>query len=118
VQSYIADVTEENQRDLASSLYGAVFGIAFIVGPLISGFLAHEGYAMPFYFASALAAANIAFTWFFIPSFGKKAKPTSVRDSVKAASAPGVRLVLIRQFLAIVAIVCFLSNFGLYLGKL
>ena len=33
VQSYIADVTKEDQRDLAYSLYGAVFGMAFIVGP-------------------------------------------------------------------------------------
>jgi len=115
VQSYIADVTEPDQRDLAYSLYGAVFGVAFIIGPLISGFLAHEGYSIPFYFASLLAAANIVFTWFFIPAFGKKDKSTSVEASVKAASAPEVRLVLIRQFLAILAIVCFLSNFGLFL---
>lgn len=115
VQSYIADVTEPKQRDLAYSLYGAVFGLAFIIGPLISGFLAHEGFAIPFYVASALAAANIVFTWFFIPSFGKKDKATSIEESLKAASAPGVRLVLIRQFLAILAIVCFLANFGLFL---
>jgi len=115
VQSYIADVTEPKQRDFAYALYGAVFGVAFIIGPLISGFLAKEGYAIPFYVASALAAANIVFTWFFIPAFGKKEKPTSVEASIKAASAPGVRLVLIRQFLAILAIVCFLANFGLFL---
>jgi len=115
VQSYIADVTEPKQRDFAYALYGAVFGVAFIIGPLISGFLAKEGYAIPFYVASALAAANIVFTWFFIPAFGKKEKPTSVEASIKAASAPGVRLVLIRQFLAILAIVCFLVNFGLFL---
>ncbi len=115
VQSYIADVTEPKQRDIAYALYGAVFGIAFIIGPLISAFLAHEGYAIPFFVASGLAAANIAFTATFIPSFGKKDQPTSVEASVKAASAPGVRLVLIRQFLAILAIVCFLSNFGLFL---
>jgi predicted MFS family arabinose efflux permease len=115
VQSYIADVTEPKQRDIAYSLYGAVFGVAFIIGPLISGFLAKEGYSIPFFVASGLAAANIVFTWYFIPSFGKKDKPSSVQESVKAASAPGVRLVLIRQFLAILAIVCFLSNFGLFL---
>jgi predicted MFS family arabinose efflux permease len=115
VQSYIADVTEPKQRDLAYSLYGAVFGVAFIIGPLISGFLAREGYAIPFFVASGLAAANIAFTTAFIPSFGKKDHATSVEESVKAASAPGVRLVLIRQFLAILAVVCFLSNFGLFL---
>ena len=115
VQSYIADVTEPKQRDLAYSLYGAVFGVAFIVGPLISGFLAREGYSIPFFVASALAAANIVFTAIFIPSFGKKEKSSSIGESIKAASAPGVRLVLVRQFLAILAIVCFLSNFGLFL---
>jgi DHA1 family tetracycline resistance protein-like MFS transporter len=115
VQSYIADVTEQDQRDLAYSLYGAVFGLAFIIGPVVSGLLVRSGFAIPFFAAAGLEAANLVFTATFIPSFGKKRQGTSLRASLEAAGIPGVRLVLARQLLAIFAIVCFLANFSLYL---
>ncbi len=46
---------------------------------------------------------------------GKLRSGTSIAESLKAANVPGVRRVLIRQFLAIFAIVFFLANFALYL---
>lgn len=117
VQSYIADVTAEEQRDLAYSLYGAVFGMAFIVGPVTAGFLMKHGLALPFFVAAALAGFNIIFTQTLLPSRlkGKRRSGTSIAESLKAANVPGVRRVLIRQFLAIFAIVFFLANFALYL---
>jgi predicted MFS family arabinose efflux permease len=50
-----------------------------------------------------------------LPSRMGRRSRTSVAESLKAANVPGVRRVLIRQFLAIFAIVCFLANFALYL---
>jgi MFS transporter, DHA1 family, tetracycline resistance protein len=117
VQSYIADVTNEDQRDSAYSLYGAVFGMGFIVGPASAGFLMKHGIALPFFVAAAIEAFNIVFTATMLPSKlrrGTRSK-TSVAESLKAANIPGVRRVLIRQFLAIFAIVFFLANFALYL---
>jgi MFS transporter, DHA1 family, tetracycline resistance protein len=116
VQSYIADVTKEDQRDMAYSLYGAVFGMGFIVGPVTAGFLMKHGLAVPFFIAAGLEAFNIVFTARLLPSRpqSKRAK-TSVAESLRAASVPGVRRVLVRQFLAIFAIVFFLANFSLYL---
>ncbi len=116
VQSYIADVTKDDQRDLAYSLYGAVFGMSFIVGPATAGFLMKHGLAFPFFIAAGLEAFNIIFTATLLPSRmqGKRSK-TSIGESLKAANVPGVRRVLIRQFLAIFAIVFFLANFSLYL---
>ncbi|HEY6450533.1 MAG TPA: MFS transporter, partial [Candidatus Cybelea sp.] len=116
VQSYIADVTKEDQRDLAYSLYGAVFGMAFIVGPVTAGFLMQRGLAFPFFVAAALEAFNIVFTATLLPSrMQAKRSKTTINESLKAANVPGVRRVLIRQFLAIFAIVFFLANFSLYL---
>lgn len=115
VQSYIADVTQEDQRDLAYSLYGAVFGMAFILGPVTSGFLIHAGLAVPFLIAAAIEAITIAITVAFLPSRMQRVSRTSIKASLRAASLPGVRLVLVRHFLAIFAIVCFLANFALYL---
>jgi DHA1 family tetracycline resistance protein-like MFS transporter len=117
VQSYIADVTKENQRDLAYSLYGAVFGMAFIVGPVSAGFLMKHGLSFPFFVATAIEGFNIVFTAALLPSRLKQGtrSKTSLRQSLNAANVPGVRRVLVRQFLAIFAIVFFLANFSLYL---
>ncbi|MBV9332654.1 MAG: MFS transporter [Candidatus Eremiobacteraeota bacterium] len=115
VQSYIADVTKEEDRDLAYSLYGAVFGVAFIIGPVASGFLIHRGLAVPFFIAAGIEAITILITIFLLPSSMQRTSRTSFAESLKAANVPGVRLVLIRHFLAIFAIVCFLANLALYL---
>jgi MFS transporter, DHA1 family, tetracycline resistance protein len=117
VQSYIADVTKEDQRDLAYSLYGAVFGMAFIVGPVTAGFLMRHGIELPFFVAAGIEAFNIVFTALLLPSLLKPVKrsKTSISESLRAANVPGVRRVLVRQFLAIFAIVFFLANFSLYL---
>lgn len=115
VQSYIADVTKEDQRDMAYSLYGAVFGAAFIVGPAASGFLIHRSLAVPFLVAAAIEAVTILITVALLPSQMQRKSSTSIAASLKAANVPGVRLVLVRHFLAIFAIVCFLANLALYL---
>ncbi|MBV8344315.1 MAG: MFS transporter [Candidatus Eremiobacteraeota bacterium] len=115
VQSYIADVTTEDQRDLAYSLYGAVFGMAFIVGPVTSGFLIHRGLSLPFYVAAGIELITILMTVLLLPSRMQRVSQTSIKASLQAVNVPGVRLVLIRHFLAIFAIVCFLANFALYL---
>ena len=119
VQSYVADVTSEEQREFAYSLYGAVFGVAFIIGPAVSGALMHHGLVLPFVLASLLEAADIVFTWFFVPKLSREAREkTGIRETLKAASEPGVRLVLVRQFLFIFAVVTFLANFSLFVDKM
>jgi MFS transporter, DHA1 family, tetracycline resistance protein len=115
VQSYIADVTKEEDRDLAYSLYGAVFGMAFIVGPITSGFLAHTSLAVPFFIAAGIEILTILMTIFLLPSSMQRRSRTTIGASLRAANVPGVREILIRHFLAIFAIVCFLANLALYL---
>ncbi len=114
-ESFIADATKSEQRERAYSLYGAVFGIAFVIGPVASGVLLKYGVALPFFVAALLEAANLVFTGFFLPQRTTSKKTSSgIRQSLRAASAPGVRNILIRQFLFIFAVVCYLSNFALY----
>ncbi len=117
VESYIADVTREDQRDFAFSLYGAVFGMAFIIGPVTSGFLVRSGIATPFFVAAGLETVTILITVVLLPAQMQRRSRTSVAQSIRAANVPGVRRVLVRQFLAIFAIVCFLANFALYLQR-
>lgn len=115
-QSYIADVTKPQQRDQAYAIFGVVFGSAFILGPVASGFLQHYGVQFPFYCAAALEAFNIVFTFLYLPwKTREKREGTSMRQSLRDAMRPDLRVLFIRQFLFIFAVVYFLASFALYL---
>ena len=66
-QAYIADITPPHERSKGMGLIGAAFGLGFIFGPAIGGVLSHFSLAAPLLFASALAAANGAAVFFFLP---------------------------------------------------
>ncbi len=114
--SYIADVTEQKQRDRAYAFYGAVFGSAFIVGPVAAGFLQKWGLQFPFFVAAGLEIINIGVTYWLLPwRTHERREETSVQKSLEASLKPNVRLVLLRQFLFVFAVVYLLSAFALYL---
>lgn len=64
--AYIADTTPEEERAQNFGLIGAAFGMGFVIGPVIGGFLGEYGPRMPFYFAAALSFANVAFGFFVL----------------------------------------------------
>ena len=66
-QAVVADVTTPETRAKGMGMFGAAFGLGFIFGPAIGGFLSHWGYAMPAFFASALSLANFCVAWFLLP---------------------------------------------------
>lgn len=65
--AYIADVTPPEERAQNFGLIGAAWGLGFILGPVIGGWLGSYGARVPFYAASALAAANVVYGLFAIP---------------------------------------------------
>ncbi len=67
-QAYIADVTEPQNRARAFGLIGISFGLGFLIGPAISGALAHFGYQYPIYAAAFLSGVSILATFFLLPS--------------------------------------------------
>jgi MFS transporter, DHA1 family, tetracycline resistance protein len=66
-QAYISDVTKPENRAKAFALIGVAFGFGFLVGPAISGFLAHYGYRAPIFTASGLSLLSILCTFFLLP---------------------------------------------------
>src|SRR5262249_17992917 len=66
-QAYVADVTPPEKRSRALGWLGAAFGLGFICGPLLGGILSRVSLSAPFYFASALAAANAFLIFFALP---------------------------------------------------
>jgi DHA1 family tetracycline resistance protein-like MFS transporter len=66
-QAYIADVTPPEERSKGMGLIGAAFGLGFVFGPMIGGILSRISPEAPFFFASAMAAANATALYFFLP---------------------------------------------------
>ena len=117
VEAFIADVTSVEDRDAAYAMYGAVFGLGFIVGPVMAGALISHGIGFPFLLAAALELANIVFTLRFLSIRRQTLSHTSFFDSLRALSKPGIKGLLECHFLFILAVVCFLANFELYLER-
>src|SRR5262245_42618186 len=67
-QAYIADVTDPENRTKSFGYIGISFGLGFLVGPGISGFLAHFGNTYPIFAAAALSFTSIMCTYFLLPS--------------------------------------------------
>jgi MFS family permease len=66
-QAYIADVSKPEERARSFAMIGIAFGIGFLIGPAISGFLSQFGYVYPVLAAAALSAASICATYFLLP---------------------------------------------------
>ena len=65
--AYIADITPPERRAQNFGLIGVAFGLGFIIGPLLGGWLGEINLRLPFYVAAGLCAANFALAWFFLP---------------------------------------------------
>ena len=60
--AYIADVSPPEKRAANFGMIGAAFGLGFILGPALGGFVgAHWGVRAPFYAAAILSFANALF---------------------------------------------------------
>ncbi len=66
-QAYIADVTTPETRSKWMGMIGAAFGLGFTFGPMIGGIMSRISYSAPFYFAAALAVANVVLLYFILP---------------------------------------------------
>lgn len=67
-QAYISDVTKPEERAKSFALIGIAFGMGFLLGPAISGFLVQYSYQYPIFAAAALSATSILSTYFLLPA--------------------------------------------------
>ncbi len=88
-QAYIADVTSAEKRLSSFGKIGAIFGIAFVLGPALGGVLGQYDIRLPFMVASAVCLLNFAYGLFGLP------------ESLPNASLKQFRLVFTNPFRAI-----------------
>ncbi len=67
-QAYIADITKPEERAQSFGVIGIAFGLGFLIGPGISGFLSQFGYQYPVFAAAGLSLTSILATYFLLPS--------------------------------------------------
>ena len=67
-QATISDHTTPQNRAKAFGKIGIAFGIGFLIGPALSGLLAHYSYQVPVLAGAALSALSIAGTYYLLPN--------------------------------------------------
>lgn len=118
-QAVIADVTPPEKRTKNFALIGAAFGIGFVMGPYIGSKLATPNLdffgifttphwfnpATPFWFTAILSTINVLLVLFVLPETHKHMKNVkikvgqSLRNIMRAATFPGLRVVFSSLFL-------------------
>ena len=123
--AYIADITTPENRSKAFGMMGAAFGLGFILGPAIGGFLGQYDLRWPFYLSAALALANWLYGYFILPESlpkerrsktlnWRKANPVASLDLL--TSKPGLFGLASIWFLYQMAHNVFPSIFVLFVG--
>ena len=108
--AYIADITPKEKRAAAFGTLGAAFGVGFIIGPALGGFLGHLSIRLPFWMAGVLSLINFAYGLFVLPESLPKEKRTA-RFAWRDANPLGA-LILLRRYPQVfgLAAVFFLIN--------
>ncbi len=65
--AYIADISTPQNRAQNFGMVGAAFGVGFILGPVVGGFLGEFGVRVPFIVAAVLSLLNCAYGYFVLP---------------------------------------------------
>ncbi len=63
----LADGSAPEERAVKFGYLGAAFGLGFVVGPVVGGFLGEFGTRAPFWGAAFLAGINLLLGWLYLP---------------------------------------------------
>jgi len=120
-QAYIADVTTRENRAKGMALFGAAFGLGFVLGPALGGITSKYGVHVPFFIAAALSLIAALAVYFVLPESRRfdatlQPAPTGGRiaelvDSLKERDFGTVNLI---YFLLVTAFSIMTTAFVLY----
>ena len=65
--AYIADSTSVDERAQYFGMMGAAFGLGFVIGPALGGFLGEYGSRVPFFATAGLISVNLILGLVFLP---------------------------------------------------
>jgi MFS transporter, DHA1 family, tetracycline resistance protein len=122
-QAYISDVTKPEDRAKSFGLIGIAFGMGFLIGPALSGFLSKFGYQYPIFVAAGLSATSILATYFLLPAVTPAAADNATPRKFKVLDwgnylryfhQPGLAPLLWQFFAFTFAFSLFMTGFPLF----
>src|SRR5712692_11601710 len=126
-QAYISDITRPEDRAKSFGIIGIAFGMGFLIGPAISGFLAKFDYRDPIFAAAALSATSILATSVLLPSVrpggktpadtgpgGKRRSLLEWGEYTRYFQQPNLAALLWQFFTFVFSFALFTSGFALF----
>ena len=121
-QAYIADITDKNNRAKAMGLFGAAFGIGFILGPAIGGVLAGSDPKNPNGFLPPIDAASLSFIALVLALFILKDNRSMIKNNknkrilslIEAIKIPNLRQLILLSFIVTLVFASMESTFSLW----
>ncbi len=123
-QSAMSDIAKDPKERAGNlGIIGMIFGLGFIVGPLIGGLLGQVSHSFPFFFVGGMALINVILAYFFLPETNKHIDKDKVitwnplKPIVAAFKNIKLRSLYIVWFMFNVIAVGSNTVFALFLGK-
>jgi DHA1 family tetracycline resistance protein-like MFS transporter len=122
-QNYLIDIAKDKkERTKNLGLIGAVFGVSFIVGPLVGGVLSSISMRLPFIIVGIMAVLNTILAYFFLPETHHKRNTNKISINpfspiIKALKNKNIVPLYIAWLLFGIAISLNQSIFALYIAK-
>ncbi|MFX7640542.1 MFS transporter, partial [Acinetobacter baumannii] len=93
--AYVADITAPQDRAKRFGQLGAMFGLGFMLGPVIGGLLGDVDVRLPFYVAGCLAVVNWLYGFFVLPESlpVERRRPLELRKLNPVAALQGLNRV-------------------------
>jgi DHA1 family tetracycline resistance protein-like MFS transporter len=120
-RAYITDITDQENRARGLGRIGAAFGIGFIIGPAIGGFLSQFGYAVPAFVAAGFSLLNLIAVIIWLPESlpeekqGESSRSRfNIQEIWEALHRPCMGPLLLVRLGQSLAFGLFQTNFSLY----
>lgn len=107
--AYISDVTPPEKRAKAFGIFGAAFGVGFVLGPAIGGWLGAMSARLPFWVAAGLSLLNAMYGFFVLPESLAKENRQPRLNWLKANPVGALKLLSSHHELFGLAVVNFLA---------
>jgi DHA1 family tetracycline resistance protein-like MFS transporter len=118
-RAYIADITTEETRSKGMAVIGISFGLGFIVGPALGGFLFHgpHGQMITAFVAASLSLIAALITWLYLEESHTRKKIASSHDRLKGLfqlKNKAVLVIFVSFFLYMISFSGFETTFSLF----
>ena len=121
-QAYLTDITDKNNRAKAMGLFGAAFGVGFILGPAMGGILAGSDPSNPNVFLPPITAALLSFIALVLAIFLlkdtrsliKPFKNKRISSLLEALKIPNLRQLILLSFFVTIVFASMESTFSLW----